>query len=166
MSTSRSWVDWTLSHPCYSDPCHKTECGAKTHISPGHCYATSTPAHLSAQSIGDLQEEESTGSDVARRQTLHWTLNNIFSLICLRHCAILIQKPHCTEKETGSRSVINSRMVTEWPCHLQVKNSSFVTSKVCYDVAPAYRDSTQLGLIPSPPFSKTCVRVFVEGSNK
>lgn len=151
-----------LSHPCYSDPCRKIEYGAKTHISPGHCYATSTPAHLSVQSTGDLQEAESTGSDVARRQTLHWTLNNIFSLICLRHYAMLIQKPHCTEKETGSRSVINSRMVTECPYH----HSSCVTSKVCYDVAPAYRDSTQLGLIPSPPFSKTHVPVFVEGSNK
>lgn len=137
MSASRSWVDWTLSHPCYSDPCHKIEYGAKTHISPGHCYATSTPAHLSVQSIGDLSA--GGGFD---RFGLHWTLNNIFSLISLGHCAKLIQKPPCTEKETGSRSVINPRMATEFPYHLQVKNSSFVTSKGCYDVAAAYLDST------------------------
>lgn len=61
---------------------------------------------------------------------------------------------------------MNSPTVTEGPYHLQVKHSSFVTSKVCYDVAPAYLASTQAGLNPSQPFSKTCVPVFVEGSNK
>lgn len=64
---------------------------------------TMQPARLvtcQLQNIGDVREGKSTGLDVDTRQALHWALNNIFLFISLEYCAKLIQKPHCTEKET------------------------------------------------------------------
>lgn len=54
-----------------------------------------------------LREEEPTGVGVALCRALRWAPNSIFTLISLEHCAKLIQKHHCTEKETESKSVIS-----------------------------------------------------------
>lgn len=76
---------------------------------------------------------------------------DIFSVLSCEQCAKLLQKPRAKKRKLRVHEYKRLPHGHRAPHHSQVKNSSFVTSKVRHDAAPAHKDSTTR-IKPRPTF--------------
>lgn len=85
---------------------------------------------------------------------------DISSVLSCEQCAKLLQKARAKKRKLRVHEYKRLPRGHRAPAHSQVKHSSFVTSKVRHDVAPAHKDSTTR-IKPRPTFFQNPRSMFL-----